>query len=55
MDALIAWINGRDQPPNAVFLECVDMILDNEDSIDGELLRDANAAREGKPDEKKSS
>jgi hypothetical protein len=55
MDALIGWINGRDQPPNAVFLECVDMILDNEDSIDGELLRNAEAAREDERDEKKRS
>jgi hypothetical protein len=55
MEALVAWITGRDQPPNAVFLECVDMILDNEDSIDSELLRNAEAARENERDTKKRS
>jgi hypothetical protein len=41
MDALLRWINGREQPSNGVFLQCVDIILENEDSIDGTLLRDA--------------
>jgi hypothetical protein len=38
---LIGWINGKDQPSNAAFLQCVDIILENEDSLDNELLRDA--------------
>jgi hypothetical protein len=44
MDALVRWMNGRDQPSNAAFLECVDIILENEDSIDGGLLQDAAEA-----------
>jgi hypothetical protein len=43
-DALVRWINGKEQPPNAAFLECVDIILENEDSLDGDLLRDAAEA-----------
>ena len=46
MDALLRWINGPDQPSNWAFLQCVDIILDNEDSIDSTLLRDAAEARE---------
>ncbi len=41
MDALARWMTGRDQPPNAAFLACVDVILENEDSVDGGLLQDA--------------
>ncbi|HWA36762.1 MAG TPA: hypothetical protein VG873_02770 [Burkholderiales bacterium] len=56
LDDLLGWANGREQPPNAVFLACVDIILDNEDSIDGELLRDAEEARDGEePQPKKGS
>lgn len=43
-DELVRWINGKEQPPNAAFLECVDIILENEDSLDGELLRDAKTS-----------
>jgi hypothetical protein len=51
MDALVRWMNGTDQPANPAFLQCVDIILDNEDSIDGSLLRDAaRAADETKRD-----
>jgi hypothetical protein len=55
LDDLIGWMNGREQPPNVVFLQCVDIILDNEDSIDGEILRDAEKARADEPDGKESS
>lgn len=41
MDALLRWMNGRESPPNTAFLQCVDLILENEDSIDDALLRDA--------------
>jgi hypothetical protein len=46
MDALLRWIHGKDQPSNWAFLQCVDIILENEDSIDSTLLRDATQARE---------
>ena len=37
----LRWMNGRESPPNTAFLQCVDLILENEDSIDGALLPDA--------------
>jgi hypothetical protein len=48
-DELVRWINGKGQPSNASFLECVDIILENEDSIDGGLLQDAAGAAEAAP------
>jgi hypothetical protein len=48
MDALVRWMSGRDQPSNAAFLQCVDIILENEDSLDGELLQDAAEASEAR-------
>lgn len=48
MDALFRWMNGAEQPSNIAFLACVDIILENEDSLDGELLQDAVAARDAK-------
>lgn len=53
-DELIRWINGKDQPSNAAFLQCVDIILENEDSLDGELLRDAAEASKQQAPGKKS-
>lgn len=51
MDSLVRWMNGTEQPVNPSFLQCVDIILDNEDSIDGSLLQDAaRAADEAKRD-----
>jgi len=44
-DELVRWINGRGQPSNAAFLQCVDIILENEDSLDNDLLRDAADAK----------
>jgi len=41
MDELVRWMNGKAPPSNGAFLQCVDIILENEDSIDGTLLRDA--------------
>ena len=55
MDELLAWMKGRGQPPNAVFLECVDLILDNEDSIDGQFLRDVERARGVKRDDEENA
>ena len=49
MDELVRWINGKDQPSNGAFLECVDIILENEDSIDGGLLQDAAEAASAAP------
>jgi hypothetical protein len=54
-DELVKWMNGLEQPPDTSFLECVDIILDNEDSIDGDLLRDAALARESGEPKKRSS
>jgi hypothetical protein len=48
MDALLRWMGGRESPPDASFLQCVDLILENEDSIDGALLRDAAEASKAK-------
>lgn len=44
MSELLSWMNGKVPPSNTAFLQCVDLILENEDSIDGALLRDAAGA-----------
>lgn len=50
MDALVRWMNGKEQPSNAAFLECVDIVLEKEDAIDGGLLQDAaDAGAPGAP------